>query len=325
MSARPSSSMQAHVLVAEDEVDMLELISRRVERLGHKVIRANDGREAMDALLRHPVDLVVTDINMPGYSGLEILTEAKQRDPNMQIIIVTANATMENAIEALNNGAFSYLTKPFDHISVISNAVARAIEFRRLVLDNQRMAKAQKRRGDMLEDEVTDRFRQLQRQEKTYRELLAQLPQGIILASINGMNLPKNPAAERWLAEDSVAPDRPITHFLHDLVSANGGPLERSIELSGERLRLRASALGRQEDGVERVVLIEPQSTANSRAAVEIDGRLAPVVARLAQNLSLLRFGREGQYRGADVLDDMAEQIRLLEAACGMKGRVGGS
>ncbi len=243
MSARPSSSMQARVLVAEDEIDMLELISRRVERLGHTVIRANDGREAMDALLRHPVDLVVTDINMPGYSGLEILNEAKQRDPNMQVIIVTANATMENAIEALNDGAFSYLTKPFDHISVISNAVSRAIEFRRLTLDNQRMAKAQKRRGDMLEDEVTDRFRQLQRQEKTYRELLAQLPQGIILASINGMNLPKNPAAERWLAEDSVAPDRPITHFLRDLVSANGGPLERSIELSGERLKLRASAL----------------------------------------------------------------------------------
>jgi DNA-binding response OmpR family regulator len=314
MSARPSSAAEAHVLVAEDEVDMLELIARRVERLGHRVTRANNGREAMDALLRFPIDLVVTDINMPGYSGLEILTEAKQRDPNMQVIIVTANATMENAIDALNNGAFSYLTKPFDHISVISNAVTRALEYRRLTLDNIRMGKAQKRRGDMLEDEVTDRFRQLQRQEKTYRELLAQLPQGIILASINGRHMPKNPAAESWLAEDAISEARPIAGFLEGLLNGNGGPLEQFVELGGRKLRLRASALGPQDQGVERVVLIEEL---NQEAAPDVSTRLESAVARLAQDLALLRYGRSS-YRGRDVLQDMAEQLRSLELACKM-------
>jgi DNA-binding response OmpR family regulator len=317
MSARPSSAMEAHVLVAEDETDMLELISRRVQRLGHRVTRANDGREAMDALLRFPIDLVVTDINMPGYSGLEILTEAKHRDPNMQVIIVTANATMENAIDALNNGAFSYLTKPFDHISVISNAVERALEFRRLTLDNIRMAKAQKRRGDMLEDEVTDRFRQLQRQEKTYRELLAQLPQGIILASINGRHMAKNPAAESWLAEDAVSDSRPISDFLEGLMNGKGGQLEKVIELAGRKLRLRASALGPQEEGVERVVLIEE---VGQGAAPDVTSRLQVAVARLAQDLSLLHYGRSS-YRGRDVLQDMAEQVRSLELACDMLGQ----
>jgi DNA-binding response OmpR family regulator len=312
MSARPSSAMESHVLVAEDETDMLELIARRVQRLGHRVTRANDGREAMDALLRYPIDLVVTDINMPGYSGLEILTEAKHRDPNMQVIIVTANATMENAIDALNNGAFSYLTKPFDHISVISNAVTRALEFRRLTLDNIRMAKAQKRRGDMLEDEVTDRFRQLQRQEKTYRELLAQLPQGIILASINGRHMPKNPAAESWLAEDAVSESRPITGFLEGLVNGNNGQLEAYVQLGGRKLRLRASALGPQDDGVERVVVIEELL---QESAPDVSTRLEAAVARLAKDLSLLRYGRSS-YRGRDVLQDMAEQVRSLEIAC---------
>jgi len=314
MSARPTTSMEAHVLVAEDETDMLELIARRVQRLGHRVSRANDGREAMDALLRHPFDLVVTDINMPGYSGLEILTEAKHRDPNMQVIIVTANATMENAIDALNNGAFSYLTKPFDHISVISSAVERALEFRRLTLDNLRMAKAQKRRGDMLEDEVTDRFRQLQRQEKTYRELLAQLPQGIILASVNGRNMPKNPAAESWLAEDAISDGRPISAFLEGLMNGNGGPLEKYVELGGRKLRLRASALGPQDDGVERVVVIEELGQG---APPDVASRLEVAVARLGQDLSLLRYGRKS-YRGRDVLQDMAEQLRSLEMACKM-------
>lgn len=314
MSARPKTSMEAHVLVAEDETDMLELIARRVQRLGHRVTRANDGREAMDALLRFPIDLVVTDINMPGYSGLEILTEAKHRDPNMQVIIVTANATMENAIDALNNGAFSYLTKPFDHISVISNSVTRALEFRRLTLDNLRMAKAQKRRGDMLEDEVTDRFRQLQRQEKTYRELLAQLPQGIILASVNGRHMPKNPAAESWLAEDAISDERPISGFLEGLMNGNGGPLETYVELSGRKLRLRASALGHQDDGVERVVVIEELGQG---APPDVASRLEVAVARLGQDLSLLRYGRSS-YRGRDVLQDMAEQVRSLELACKM-------
>jgi DNA-binding response OmpR family regulator len=314
MSAQPTFSVEAHVLVAEDETDMLELIARRVQRLGHRVTRANDGREAMDALLRFPIDLVVTDINMPGYSGLEILTEAKHRDPNMQVIIVTANATMENAIDALNNGAFSYLTKPFDHISVISNSVTRALEFRRLTLDNQRMAKAQKRRGDMLEDEVTDRFRQLQRQEKTYRELLAQLPQGIILASVNGRHMPKNPAAESWLAEDAVSEGRPISGFLEGLVNGNGGPLEKYVELSGHKLRLRASALGPQDDGVERIVVIEELGQG---APPDVASRLEAAVGRLGQDISLLRYGRRS-YRGRDVLQDMAEQVRSLELACRM-------
>jgi DNA-binding response OmpR family regulator len=314
MSARPKTAMEAHVLVAEDETDMLELIARRVKRLGHRVTRANDGREAMDALLRSPIDLVVTDINMPGYSGLEILTEAKHRDPNMQVIIVTANATMENAIEALNNGAFSYLTKPFDHISVISNAVERALEFRRLTLDNIRMAKAQKRRGDMLEDEVTDRFRQLQRQEKTYRELLAQLPQGIILASVNGRHMAKNPAAESWLAEDAVSDDRPIAGFLEGLMNGNNGQLESYVNLAGRKLRLRASALGPQDEGVERVVLIEEL---NSESAPAVSTRLEAAVGRLTQDLSLLQYGRTS-YRGRDVLKDIAEQIRSLEVACQM-------
>ncbi len=139
------------------------------------------------------------------------------------------------------------------------------------------MAKAQKRRGDMLEDEVTDRFRQLQRQEKTYRELLAQLPQGIILASVNGRHMPKNPAAESWLAEDAISEGRPISDFLEGLVNGNGGPLEKYVELGGRKLRLRASALGPQDEGVERVVLIEELGQgAPPDVASRLGGRRGP-------------------------------------------------
>lgn len=301
--------MENHILVAEDEQDMLFLISRRVKGLGHKVTQAQDGKEAMRHILHNEFDAVVTDINMPGQTGLDILAEVKSRDPYCQVVIVTANATMENAIEALNRGAFSYLTKPFDHISVISNAVERALEFRRLQLDNIRMAKAQQRRGDLLEDEVTDRVRQLSRQEQAYRELLAKLPQGIIVASSNGLYLPRNPAAERWLARDERSEDQPITTFLDRLGAMDETSDERRVRLAGRDLRLRATKISDDGDVQERLVTVE-DLTHLGRA---IGARIAPPVKRLSQDLS--RFDLS-EISDREAFLDMARQVRRLELIC---------
>ena len=82
---------------------------------------------------------------------MELLSQARQTDPNMQVIIITGDASLETAIEAVNKGAFGYLTKPFDHMSVFANTVRRALEYLRLTLDNLRMAAAHKRRADLLE------------------------------------------------------------------------------------------------------------------------------------------------------------------------------
>jgi DNA-binding response OmpR family regulator len=297
------------VLVAEDEADMLFLIARRIENLGHEVTRASDGDEAMRQLLRGSFDLVVTDINMPGATGLDLLAEAKARDPQCQVIIVTANATMENAIEALNRGAFSYLTKPFDHISVISNAVQMALEYRRLQIENTRMAEAQRRRGDMLEDEVTDRVRQMSRQEHAYRDLLAQLPQGIILASSNGRYMPRNPAAERWLARDEGSKERPIHHFLVDLESADGTERETRVKLAGRDLVLRSKKIAEEGEITERLVTIEDLTAIGQKLARD----MAPAVARLARDLYSLDLS---QISDRQLFLDMVRQVRQLETLC---------
>lgn len=301
--------MAYRVLVAEDEADMLFLISRRVQNLGHEVVQANDGDEAMRMLLRGSFDLVVTDINMPGATGLDLLAEAKARDAQCQVIIVTANATMENAIEALNRGAFSYLTKPFDHISVISNAVEMALEYRRLQIENMRMAEAQRRRGDLLEDEVTDRVRQLSRQEQAYRELLAQLPQGIILASSNGRYMPRNPAAERWLARDERSRERPIHQFLVELESADGTEREARVKLGGRELALRSKKISEEGEIVERLVTIEDLTRMGQKMARD----MAPAVARLARDLHSLDLS---QISDRELFLDMARQVRHLETVC---------
>ncbi|MGA9533458.1 MAG: response regulator [Anaerolineales bacterium] len=298
--------MPSQVLVAEDEADMLWLIARRIENLGHQVTRSPDGEDAMHQVLRSKFDLVVTDINMPGASGLDILAEVKDRDPYAQVIIVTANATMENAIDALNRGAFSYLTKPFDHISVISNAVERALEYRRLQLDNLRMAEAQRRRGDMLEDEVTDRLHQISRQENAYQRLLANLPQGIIVASSNGRYLPRNPPAERWLAADEHSQDQPIRAFLESLRTADGVDVEGRVRLAGRQLQLRARKISSVPGMVERLVTIDDLSDINR----VVGERIGPVVAKLAQALSQIDIEMVSD-RG--ILLDMSRQVRILE------------
>ena len=130
--------------------------------MGLQVDRAEDGRTALEMLKRSGYDLILTDIYMPGATGLDIIRLAKENDPHVQVVVVTGSATLDNAVEALNMGAFSYLTKPFDHLSVFDNAVSRALEFRRLIRDNLRLAEIQRRRGDMLEAEVTDRIRQIE-------------------------------------------------------------------------------------------------------------------------------------------------------------------
>ncbi|MGH2627656.1 MAG: response regulator, partial [Anaerolineales bacterium] len=78
------------ILVADDENDMLELLRRRIQRLGHAADGANNGRTAAALIGQNDYDLIVTDITMPGFTGLELLAKAKERDPHVQVIIITA-------------------------------------------------------------------------------------------------------------------------------------------------------------------------------------------------------------------------------------------
>src|SRR3989304_4331273 len=135
-------------LVCDDEAPLRDLMARRLEKLGLEVERAEDGKDAIAHLERNHYDLLVTDIYMPDVTGLELLQRMKALDPHAQVVVVTASATLDNAVLALNHGAFAYLTKPFDHLSVFDNVVSRAVDFRRALLGNLRLAEVPRpRRG----------------------------------------------------------------------------------------------------------------------------------------------------------------------------------
>jgi two-component system, NtrC family, response regulator PilR len=124
------------ILVADDERSMREFLAICLRRAGHDVSVVSSGNDALRALERTPADVLVTDLKMPGeLGGLDLLRAVKVRELQTEVIVVTAYATPETAIEAMKQGAYDYLTKPFK-VDEIGAVIARALEKRALVAEN---------------------------------------------------------------------------------------------------------------------------------------------------------------------------------------------
>ncbi len=305
---------EVRVLIADDDTAIAELMLRRLAKMGLRADRAQDGQRALELLERAPYDLILTDIYMPGATGLDILRRVKQKDPHVQVVIVTGSATLDNAVEALNMGAFSYLSKPFEHVSVFDNAVSRALEFRRLIRDNQRLAEIQRRRGDLLEAEVTERIKQMRRKQQDLVDLLARLPQVVLVLDAEGRTALSNPLAEEWLARDARDPRHPLRTLL-SCVTASEEPVSDVLDCAGTTLRVTCHALP-PVDGKERMlVLLEETVREKGRVIPE----LAPVVARLRPAVDwLVKQARQG--KEAEVLSMVASQLSGLEELAGLSG-----
>lgn len=103
-----------HILIVDDEQSMRDFLSIMFKREGYEVTAVADAAAALKQLTKEAVDLVISDIRMPGMSGLELLAELKSSQPELPVIMVTAFASPDDAVEAMKNGAFDYLAKPFE-------------------------------------------------------------------------------------------------------------------------------------------------------------------------------------------------------------------
>lgn len=102
------------ILIVDDEVIMRESLSGWLARDGHAVTTASSGEEALEKLEQSHFDILLVDIKMEGISGLEVLRKVKENDPDVAIVMITAYGSIATAIEAMKNGAYDYLLKPFD-------------------------------------------------------------------------------------------------------------------------------------------------------------------------------------------------------------------
>jgi len=122
----------ARILVADDEPGLREFISDSLELDDHTVVPAKDGREAAKLLDERGFDLVLTDLKMPGLDGMGLLRKVRAEQPEVEVIMMTAHGTVDNAVEAMKLGAFEYLQKPISGPDELRLLVGRALERRGL-------------------------------------------------------------------------------------------------------------------------------------------------------------------------------------------------
>jgi len=134
------SPVPVKVLLVDDEMGILDSLGILFRGEGYEVLAANSGGEALRFLSEEKPDLVVTDIRMPGTSGLEVMAKVREVDPEMPVILMTAQASLQSAVRAVNEGAYYYLQKPFANDELLA-ICRRALEARELKRENRKLRK----------------------------------------------------------------------------------------------------------------------------------------------------------------------------------------
>lgn len=210
---------RAQVLVVDDEESMRSVLRQALTDAGHHVLAAENGQQALDVLSRSDIEVMLLDIRMPGLSGLEVLSEVQVRSPATCVIMVTAIADVSTAVDAMKQGAYDYVAKPFD-LDDVTMAVQRAFERRTLILLDRRHKRALEERLEEQEARLQAQFAQL------LGSLVREHDLVLTVASLHGTKRGMNAASA--LPEQLRSPAGSVERFVEALRAAI-----RSGSLSG--------------------------------------------------------------------------------------------
>jgi DNA-binding NtrC family response regulator len=140
--------MKKTLLIAEDEEVTLSLLSKVFKRTDLLVHEARTGGEALQIIDQHPVDVILTDLKMPGPDGLAVLAHARKVRPDSEVILMTGHATVESAVNAMKMGAFHYITKPFS-VDEVVHLVERVLELTSVRKENTSLRTLARGRGGL--------------------------------------------------------------------------------------------------------------------------------------------------------------------------------
>ncbi|MGE0084425.1 MAG: sigma-54-dependent transcriptional regulator [Desulfococcaceae bacterium] len=127
-----------NILIVDDEKNYTLIMSAVLDEEGFGTLTANSGTEALEILSHSDVDLVLTDMKMPGMDGIELLENIREKDPDLPVIMMTAYGTVEKAVDAMHKGAYTYILKPFENDSLVVH-VRKAVEMYRMVRENRHL------------------------------------------------------------------------------------------------------------------------------------------------------------------------------------------
>ena len=201
-----TNAMEAiRVLVVDDELDIREASERILSRIGFQLSTAARGDEALQIFEQARPDIVLLDLKMPGLDGMEVLQRLRELDPSILVIIITGYATVETAIEAMKQGAYDFIPKPFepDQLRIVVNRAADRI---RLTRETQK-----------LELEKTRTLFDLDTEKSRLRTIIESLPDGLLVTNTGGQVVLINPSCRQMLKLDrDTASGRPLQEYLSD-------------------------------------------------------------------------------------------------------------
>lgn len=135
----PSSRERATLLLVDDDPAVLRALGRTLRAQGYEVTTATDGKEAVRQISRRPFDAILSDIGMPGMDGIQLLREVREHDLNVPVILITGEPAVRTAVQALEYGAFHYLTKPVSNDS-LEAVLEKAVRVHRMAKVKQQAA-----------------------------------------------------------------------------------------------------------------------------------------------------------------------------------------
>ena len=130
-----------NILIVDDEKNYTMIIGEILQEEGYTSITASSGMEALDILNNETIDLILTDVKMPGMSGIQLLEKIKELNPDIPVIIMTAYGSVEKAVDAMHRGAYTFILKPFENQALIAY-IAKALSVYKIVQENSRLKDA---------------------------------------------------------------------------------------------------------------------------------------------------------------------------------------
>jgi CheY-like chemotaxis protein len=287
------------ILIVDDDTVLLDLMARRLEKMGYKPDRAQNGDEALPLIEANTYDLVITDIYMPKTTGIDLITMIKGKNPETQIIAITGGAMIEIALEAIEKGADAYMSKPFDHLKIFDHTVVRALEYRKLVQYKDQIEKnGASAKGKR--DEVDGSALHL----AEVKKIIESIPQGLVLVDSDG----------EIIAANSIAED--LINFGWDVkgidpksfrAALNGGE-GASVQLNDTMYKMKAVELPKEHGDTHILFMLQtkqgPQMDGFERAHKYLE------VLKTCLSWFYKQRLREKEFR---VLRAMAVQVQKLE------------
>jgi len=287
----------ANVLIVDDELGMRQFLTHLLQREGHNVRVAENGRAAMDRLREEKADLILSDVRMPDMSGIELLRSAREFLPEVEVIMMTAFANVDTAREAFLLGAYDFVQKPFDN-DLLKETVARALqkislikEKDALLEENKALIQEQRTRGSL--GNIIGRSARMQALYQMI-ETVAQVPSTVLVTGESGTG---KELVARAIHDLGPRAEKPF-------VSINCGAFTETLLESELFGYVKGSFTGANTN---RKGLFE----AANRGTIFLDeiGEMSP-----AMQVKLLRVLQERKLRPVGATEEMSVDTRVIAA-----------